>query len=74
MQLDIGFGMVREDGETYYRTTEPQGNWQAGGDFTDLMQTLREKHGIITVTISAGLMKERFRYTVWEMPWEEGEI
>lgn len=74
MKLDIGYGAIRQDGDVYYKATAPNSGWVTYENWTLLLQGLRERHGTINVTISEGLMNEKFRYTVWEMPWEEGEI
>ena len=74
MQLDIGHGMVQQDGDAYFKRMDPQADWGVYENWPLLLQRLREEHGTINVTISEGLMNERFRYTVWEMPWEEGSI
>jgi hypothetical protein len=68
MSLNIGYGVIREDGDAYYRPTDPAGDWIVYEDWTLLLQRLREQHGTVNITISEGLMNERFRYTAWEMP------
>lgn len=73
MTLDIGFGMVQESGETFFRYVDDE-DWQAGEDFTNLLQRLRQQHGTINVTVSEGYMNERFRYTIFEMPWEPADM
>jgi hypothetical protein len=74
VKLDIGYGVVRQDGDAYFKAVAPKSEWIIYENWPLLLEGLREQHGTINVTISEGLMNERFRYTVWEMPWEEGEI
>ena len=73
MGLDIGHGMIRANGDIYFKDVAG-GTCQEREDFVSLLKRLREEYGNINITISEGFMNDQFRYTVWEMPWEEGEI
>ncbi len=73
MSLDIGYGMVKENGDAYYRPADPEAEWECYEDWTWLLGHIRNMHGTVNVTISEGFMNERFRYTIYEMPWEPAE-
>jgi len=68
MSLNLGIGAVRTD-FVLYKQLDIENGWGVFDNFTDLLTSLRNRHGEINVTIMEGLATERFRFEVGDQPW-----